>query len=364
MRLLFVTHIPEDDSNGVWKKIVSQVDSLKDIGYEVTLISFHDKNTINIQRSQGVKKIKTLHRYLFHFYLSMDIKKSFDLIYVRKPHGGLYPVGLSWFLKKMHRNNNPTIYMEIPTYPFKNESKGIFGKISSLIFDLEISKAKKYIYQFLVIGDLCNKLYNIPAKNIINGVNVNKISLLEKDIHTKTGEIVFLGVANLAYWHGYDRLISSITNYNGNLDVKFIIIGDNEPELSRLKGMSLGSDKIIFLGKMNTSQINEVLKTIDIGVDSLGRHRSGNNNNSSIKSKEYTAMGLPFIMSHDDSGFSEGLPFIFKCSPTDEPLDINAIINWYHNLPPSISSFESNYAKENFSWQSIFNKNLKRKGAK
>jgi len=361
MDILFLSHIPEDDSNGVWKKINSQVKSLRNLGHSVYLTYFKDKDTLTVEcNGRMIFEKKILHRYFWFFYLENKIKIKFDFIYVRKPHGGLYPLGMSFFLRKFKKCE---VVMEIPTYPFKNETTGVLGKISSLIFDTEMLLSKRYIDKFIVIGEDVKEIYGKECINIINGVNVEDVPFLGNIKNDRTS-IIFLGVANLSFWHGYDRLIDSIKNYHGDRNIKFLIVGDTEPEYSRLKSLSQSYSlkNIEFLGKLNSKQISELMIRTDICVDSLGRHRSGNNINSSIKSKEYTAMGIPFIMSHDDPAFGNDrdLNFIFKCLPNESPISMIEIINWYDNLKVETPKNERDYAVKNFTWDSIFNKIIKR----
>ncbi|WP_310516296.1 hypothetical protein, partial [Klebsiella pneumoniae] len=85
---------------------------------------------------------------------------------------------------------------------------------------------------------------------------------------------------------------------NGPYNVVFKIIGDTEPELSRLKKtvFTLGIEqKVQFCGRRSGDDLESEFYQAHLCIDALGRHRSGNDYNSSIKSKEYTARGLPFI---------------------------------------------------------------------
>lgn len=361
MNLLFISHIPEDDSNGVWKKILSQVNSLRVLGYDVTLVNFSVAGHLKISNeSDIIYERKIPHRYFFFHYLSGLINTKFDVIYVRKPHGGLYPLGFSRFLKKISTKGSNKIYMEIPTYPFRNESRGILGKLSSFIFDWQMKRSAKFIDKLFVIGDRVDDLYGIKAVNIVNGVDEGIIKSREVREPYQNGVIKFLGVANLTYWHGYDRLIKGIKNYNGDCSVFFTIVGDNEPEFSRLKNivLDLGLNNIEFKGRMNSLEIDNLVKNIDICVDSLGRHRSNNNINSSIKSKEYTALGVPFILSHIDPAFENEPEFIFKCVANDDPIDVDLVIEWFKRLPEDMSEKQKDFALNNFTWQSIFKKIL------
>ncbi|MCG8706888.1 glycosyltransferase [Brenneria sp. 4F2] len=357
MNILYVSHIAIDHSNGVWKKIKNQVNSLKGMGHNVDFTYFTAENKLAYLRDDEEEIFTIPHRYLYLFFLKKNVSKKYDVIYIRKPHGGFYPLFMSSFLKKMKSIGTKSIYLEIPTYPFKNESSSVKGKVSDFVFDTEMLLAKKHIDKIFTIGKKVNNLYNIDTYNIINGVDLDEVNLVSK-AKKENNTINFVGIANLSYWHGYDRLIQSLKSYDGNDNINFYIIGDTEPELSRLKKIAEDADipngHVIFLGRKTNSEINSIISNMDICVDSLGRHRSGNNFNSSIKSKEYTAMGMPFILSHIDDAYAEGVFFKYQCSADENIIDINDIVQWYKSLPTNFNEAEREYANEHFSWKKIF----------
>ncbi|ELL2804454.1 glycosyltransferase, partial [Escherichia coli] len=201
-----------------------------------------------------------------------------------------------------------------------------------------------------------SRILGINARSIGNGVDLNNVSKVETK--SNNDSFVFLGIANLMFWHGYDRLINALGKYNGSKKVFFYIVGDTEPEFSRLQILvkQLNLEKnVVFLGKKNKDEIIGLLEQTNVCVDALGRHRSGNNVNDSLKSKEYSAMGIPFIKSHID--YSLGNPFfVYQVSSDESDIDVNKIIEWYTYLPSDMNEKIRNYAESNFSWKLIMKK--------
>jgi hypothetical protein len=82
---------------------------------------------------------------------------------------------------------------------------------------------------------------------------------------------------------------------------------------------------------------------------------------SSLKSREYTARGIPFIMAGYDLDFDPIPDFVHCVSNSDEKIDFQAILNWFqrisqdHNLNKKIRD----YAVKNLDFQiklkNIFN---------
>lgn len=362
MKVLFLTHIEKNDSNGVWKKVKAQVDALINLGYSVDFLYRTTGKNAVLEKEGSEVDIPLLNKYLIFSEAKKIINDKYDVVYLRKPHGGGFPLSCARLLKHIRLNGlAEKLIMEIPTYPFKNEATGFKGKLSSAIFDFFMFKSKGFIDVIYYIGDGAKTIYNIEAISMGNGVDIKKVPVINKRIKTNDDPIVFIGVANLMFWHGYDRVIRSIYNYKGKNDIRFNIIGEGEPELTRLKSLTRElnlDDKVSFLGKKNKNEIVNIMCESDICIDALGRHRSGNNINDSLKSKEYTAMGMPFIKSHIDNSLGEQY-FIYQASSNDENLDIDDLITWYRELPKGYENVMRDFAQNNLTWEKIFESIIK-----
>lgn len=69
----------------------------------------------------------------------------------------------------------------------------------------------------------------------------------------------------------------------------------------------------------------------DIGIGSLGRHRSNITYIKTLKNREYAARGIPFVYSEIDDDF-EKMPYIMKVPANESPVDINKIIHFFIHL--------------------------------
>ena len=354
-KILFVTHNNQDKSDGVWKKINSQVSALRNIGGKVDFF-YMDNGFIIHDNGATKEKINCALNCKYFFYLSLRdyIKKNneiFNLAYIRKPHGGLFVLFLS-FLFSFIKKSGTKIFLEVPTYPYKKELTSYKNKFLDFIFDLSLPFFKKYIDEIIFMGELTDKIWGIKARRISNGIDVESITPIEEK-KISEDEFIIVGVANLESWHGYDRIIKGLYEYKGNVKVLFHIVGYSQPELSNLKKMvsQYSLEKyVIFHGKKSGEELDAILQEANVCLDALGRHRSGNNVNSSIKSKEYCARGLPFIKSHEDYSFRDE-EFIYQVSPNDEPININNIIQWRNGLAPGFASREREYAENYLTWE-------------
>ncbi|MCA6975823.1 MULTISPECIES: glycosyltransferase [Pectobacterium] len=354
-KILFATHNNADESDGVWKKISSQVSALRSMGASVDFFYMDDSIMVH-DDGFTLKKIESRYKckYFFYYDLKNYIKKEnkkFDLAYIRKPHGGLFVVFLAnllAFMKKMATK----IVIEVPTYPYKKEFKSYKEKSLDFIFDLSLFFFKKYIDEVTYMGDFTAEIWGVKSRRIANGIDIKSIKPIKEKKRKKEEEFIIVGVAKLEAWHGYDRLIEGLYHYRGNIQVLFNIIGYSPLEYDRLKSMvtkySL-EENVIFHGKKFGKDLDMLLENADVCVDAVARHRSGNNTNSSIKSKEYTARGLPFIKSHVDYSFGNE-EFILQVMADDKYIDINELIKWRDSLPSDFSKNEIDFAKKNLTW--------------
>ncbi len=359
-KILFITHNKENLSDGVWKKIVSQVSALRDMGAYVDFIYFDAEMNISIDNGTSGTIIlpPPLHKFLFYRVVSKNLNVDYDIVYARKPHGGLYSVFFSCFVNRIKECKSCSLVLEIPTYPYAREIKNFKDRISELFFSLCKRKFIKDVDLITYMGGEVSKIWGVNAVKIANGISLQGNPLINEK---KTcDKFIFTGVANLAFWHGYDRLILSVLNYEGDREIYLNIVGGVNDEYNRLSSICkdhVNSNRVIFKGQLQGEELDKVFNVTDVCVDSLGRHRSGNNENSSIKSKEFTAKGLPFIKSHIDSSFFN-VDFVYDVSPDDSLIDIDEVIEWRNNLPNGFSIKERNYASSNLTWEKQFCKVL------
>ena len=372
MNALFLIGEPLTDFGGVSKKILAQVDALKRLGMKVAFsyLETNDRNeligrSINGERIDKYSKTHIISEFqwrckyknLYHYIKEKEIK----LVFIRYIH--FANPFFNSFLKKL-KKNGIKILLEIPTYPYDQEYKDIkfTSKIVLLIEKFSRRKFKNYITRIITLTPYTT-IFGIPTIQISNGIDPDSINMIQNS--KSDNDIHLIGVASVAYWHGYDRVIEGLHNYycNGELDKKkvfFHIAGDNSNvESIRYKELVKKynlSNYVIFYGRKSGKELDMVFNKADIAVGSIGCHRISIKNVRSLKNREYCARGLPFFYSETDVDF-EKKDFIFKVPGNDNPIDIEEIINFVVK-----NKFDSvkirKYAIENLTWDKQFEKVL------
>lgn len=276
-------------------------------------------------------------------------KNDIEFIYIRYIHTASY--GYLKFLKEL-KKMGVLIIMEIPTYPYDKEYKKSFTlRYFKFLYE---KMARKYLGRYvdrIVTFSKDDYIFNSPTIKISNGINIDRIKEKKKTKKNK-GEINLIGVAGLAFYHGYDRMIKSIAEYyksNPQDSIKFHIVGEGpiKKDLEQLS-KDLGVEtKVIFYGAKSGEALEAIFDKCDIGVGCLGCHRKGLTQVSSLKNVEYCAKGIPFIYSEENKDFDK-MDFVCKISPNEDLIDINKIISFYNNL--KISSQEIREFSKRLTW--------------
>ncbi len=348
-RYLYIAEWNYSPSNGISKKIVAQVTALNKV--TPTDLCLIQSNKLTFNDEDIVKKDSSLFSRIVKYYILYKLikKNKYDLLYVRHINGFN---SLLFFLVTLFVGKRVFINIEVPTYPFTGEASQQSKSISTRINDFVQNNYKRSINSVTYMGTFTPEIWGIPAIQFDNGVNVNDYKLIKKVSFDDSLHII--GVGSLDFWHGYDRAIEGIATSKVNTILH--IVGNGQ-ELNRLKNLAknlMVEKKIIFYGKLHSSELDAVFEKCHLAIDSLGRHRSGNNYNSSIKSKEYCARGLPFIQSHIDEAFLDS-NFVLKVNANDTPINFDEVCKWYLELNKDAADIRC-FAKENLDWQKQFAK--------
>jgi len=355
MKALYISLVDITNNNiGVVKKIRSQVKGFRDSGIIFDIV-FLKEGTIYIEEYEKNYKIaENISTIDFYSYIKDNIPlKSYSFIYMRLPYPGKALLNL-WKVLKVSDN----FIIEIPTYPFLNESKNLKSKILNYILICQLYYFRESINLYTYMGAKRNEIFKNKCLRVYNCVDSDSLNIKSSLNTKKDKRLNFIGVAQLATWHGYDRLIRSIYEYKKNkyeYHIKFYIIGNNlegcnEKEyLQKLVRELDLIDDVIFVPAKDSHQLNDYFNICDVAVDSLARHRSNNYYNCSLKSKEYCVRGVPFIKSHEDDSFND-CGFVYDCKPDESIIDLEGIIDWYLKLDDTATSIR-NYGVNVFSWK-------------
>ena len=216
-----------------------------------------------------------------------------------------------------------------------------------------LKKQKKWVDIFVLTSIACT-IKGVRTVNILNGINPTQIK--QKNMCESSETIKLLAVANVSYWHGFDRIIKGLAEYKGERKVEFVVVGEGSElnELKRLVNSYSLEEKVSFRGLKFGEELDQCFEECSVAVGSLGLHRLGITP-SSLKSREYMARGIPFVMTDTESMEKDSTitSYIHEVQGNDTPVNIDEIVKWVDKMDMQQASEElRKYAVQHCSWNS------------
>lgn len=361
MNILFLIFHGLSPVSGISKKIRYQTDGLRANGHEVAFCHYeiredgHKVRMIDekILEDYGTGKLAAFKKRIgydaiYRYILENNIK----LVYIRSYHNA-NPFTIR-FYRKLKKSGIKAV-MEIPTYPYDQEYRDapFFWRLELLtdkIFRKSMAKALEAIVTFTDN----NNIFGQKTICISNGIDFNAIPL-KQQLNDTTNEIHLIGVAEVHYWHAYDRVISGLCEYyhtHPTRKVYLHIVGglgiyeqQSFAALIRKYGLQ---NQVLLYGQKQGEELEQLFEKCDFAIGSLGRHRSGIDKIKTLKNREYAARGIPFIYSETDGDF-EGMPYILKAPADESPIEIEKILDFYDSL--TLAPQEIRDSIKNLSWK-------------
>lgn len=357
-RILFIYRVNRNSPSniGVIKKLKGQVDACVAMGHEVDYVT-HDNEYLCLNQDRIDKKRNwnlSVVKFRFFYYLKsqMSIQK-YDCIVIRY---GLSNYHFIQFLKHIkHRNAKVKIAIDMPTYPYRKEYKGLMSRAVLLLDSLFQRQLNRYV-DFVWHSGTEKELFSIPTLFFNNGVNENEIVLRNVAQGNRLSFRLF-AMGKWQYWHGLDRLLLGIKKWKEKglniFNLRLDIAGDG-PVISELKTLARAleiDDYITWHGVLSGERLTCLMSQADMGIGTLGLYRKGLHVDSSLKHRGYCAAGLPFVLSSSDADFPKTLSFIHYVPSDDSEINILELKSFYDNLDSKVSEQMFHHAQDNLSWK-------------
>ena len=365
MKILFLVYHGFSDESGISKKIHYQVKGLRQNGHEVHLC-YYDFDTRGhrcryvddkVIKDYGLGNMAAIRaRIDLGCICRYCVDNGIEIVYARS-FMNASPVLVRLF-RKLNRHGIKCV-TEIPTYPYDQEFKGYPLKYKiPLYIDMMYRSALASKMQAIVTFSSEKTIFGKRTICISNGIDLDSIPIhnpkKQQDIH-------LIAVAEIHYWHGFDRLVAGFGEYyksnpNGR-KVYFHVVGWEDDRGTTSNGYltveqmarKYGIEKyIINHGKLFGEKLDEVFNQCVFAIGSLGRHRSGITEIKTLKNREYAARGISFIYSENDSDFDDK-PYIIKASADESPINVGEIIDYIDNH--DINPAEIRKTVEHLSWK-------------
>ncbi len=342
-------------SDGVIKKIMLEIRTMNELGFEVSYIFrkdgvyylFESGHVTKILDSTGtwrydLIKLSKLLRNLIKW-------QNYSRFYFRFEGTNM---SLHRLLSHIHKHSPQCeIMAEIPTMakkwepgtPWSGIAKFFIKKINNQIFSSNIDR--------IITFDENKRIFGRPCINIENFADVE--SLPVRAFKPRDIKFHILGVAMMTPSHGFDRVIRGIKKYylnGGDKKIIFHIVGRGPAQepLQQLTQKLAIEDSIVFEGVKATDEISSLVNICHVAVGALAIFRKRCAKASELKIREYCARAIPFI-------YSAYEPMLDDCDwclkvPNDESeVDIQDVIEFAEKVNHTIDFDKSmrDFAIEN-----------------
>jgi hypothetical protein len=360
LKVLFFIFHGFSDHNGISKKIWGQINGLKQNAAQVTLCYYTVEATghrvwkinedvlVDLGTGTWAKIRKRIDYRAIGQYV---LENNFSLVYIRSDHNA-NPFTIQ-LVKKMHQSG-ATVVMEVPTYPYDQEYDTPKMKIELFIDRLYRRQLAKQLDAVVTFSNY-DVIFGQKTLKISNGIDFSAIPV-RHPLATKKDEIHLLAVAEIHYWHGFDRLIQGLALFkkqHPKHQVLFHLVGELSGERERqeilvpIQQQGL-QEQVILHGALWGTALDDLFDIADFAIGSLGRHRTGIDVIRTLKNREYAARGIPFIYSESDPDFDDR-DYILKAKPDESPIDIQQILDFINRNKKSPEAIRASI--KGLSWQ-------------
>lgn len=349
--------------SGITKKIAAQVTAFEKCGMNMELcyhdydndqnsiIKVNDKDIANFGKGFASKLSKRFSYTAIYNYIENN---RIDFIYLRSyNNANPFLVDFAARLKKDKR----ICVLEIPTYPYDDEFKEArrSDRIKLYLDKLYRNLLASKLAYIITYTDLPS-IFGQKTICISNGVDFDEISMKKKYRDDFESVVHLLIVAELHYWHGVDRAISGMANYyNTKPKTKVILHIVGKPYTpaglklqEQVKNLKL-EEFVLFHGPLWGEALDDIFELADIGIGSLGRHRSNIYKIKTLKNREYAARGIPFVYSETDEDLDK-MPYVLKVPADESALNISDVLYFRQHIHLSPSQIRNSIITT-LSWQ-------------
>lgn len=289
--------------------------------------------------------------------------KRYDYVILRYPNGD--PSGIEFASKYNIITEHHT--MEIPEYLSHLKSE-----VSPIIRVLKMTRLKlerRYGHEILshvkgIIGvtdEIMNAELNrvnkaIPSATIPNGIAVKNITQTGfKPFDGKTLDLIMIA-GSFSPWHGLERIISSINLYKGKVTINFHIVGNITK--NDISSLPYDCSKVTFHGLKYGAEHDQIMKGMNCAVSTMALYKKDMNEACSLKTREYTARGIPFVLAYKDPDLQhvdKDCEFYLSFANDESEIQIEKIISFAGRMTKkshkeSISDYMREYALKYMDW--------------
>ena len=374
LKILYLTFNDPYASLGVYKKELSFCNAIGKVCTELGIhfkginIFAREHSNINSLEDSEYFELKEVNDSLHKIFSRVRLMRSFFRIrpvfkdtYEEIKRFSPNVIVSRYYILHLPALFNPKKVKKNILFISEHQSKEIeelrMGLLHFIFSRFERLKAKKFFRNVDAVVGVTSEIakYEIERANrkipyfiLTNGIDVEKYKV-KKFLKFKgdTLKMIFVGLTTNR-WHGLDRLLIGMKNYNGNVKLELNVVGSTTKDIRNLVKLLHLEKEVEFHGHKYGKELDEIFDNSHIAISTLGIHRKNLKYGSTLKVREYMARGITFVISHIDEDIENSFPLYLKLSSNDNPINMYDLIEFtreiYITYGISISSVMRNYA--------------------
>ena len=310
MRIIHITAI-RNLNPGQRKQIESEVAAAKCIdGAQWKSIAIHDSLPKNPWERQVPYPFRRIFlRYLYAWYVIAKYARQNDYVLVRHMPFDIFGMLLAPFVR-----NRVTIHHACEPAELRIVRQNWKGRVAALV---ETITGFSVISSAIAVAGVTSEISVYEANRCFrtkpyfdfpNGIAVDNFDPLSDNRSDNTVEAAFI-CGEFTDWHGLDLFFDAVENSDGTV-LRIHLIGKLLPkQKERLMASEKLQKAFLTYGVLGTQEYIPILEKCDFGIGSFALFRKGLEEASTLKVREYLAMGLPVYSGHKDTAFPKEFPY-------------------------------------------------------
>ena len=358
--MISVNDMSSSESPGVTKKLSGQFKAFQSLGHEVYHLCLNGGNGVLIGNGEKEVVVPTKPKAyftivsLFLMAPKLCAEHHIDMCYIR------YPLA-DWAFMRMVKGLHGLcrVVVEIPTYPYDHQVVANANMVTRINFFQDKRNRRRLSRYVDLITNYDNQteIYSTPCVSLTNGIDITRVRYLGDELVYKN-DIQLIGVARIQHHHGYDCLVEGMRKYyqvHSTPKVYFHIVGDGEAraELEDMVTKYALGEYIIFHGVLTGKALEEAYLSCNTAVGELAAPQNEQKTTSSLKNKEYCAVGIPIIHVVRDNAVPCDAPYYKLLEHDGTSVDVRGIVEYFEFVKshPEIHKQMRRYAEEHLSWE-------------
>jgi len=368
MKLAYINYFPKSPL-GITDRLLFMQEAANQIG--LNNLEFIILSPVNFKPFNNLKRIQYKNIFLYSKYIELCRRytiiekkinlEKYDRIILRYP--GADASGLKFMQQYEVITEHHTMELEENKAFLKSNMSLSSKKLSR---QLRIILLKKYHSDIIknvkgIIG-VTHEIaeyeakftdFKVPYKCISNGINTRSVQHTKFQLFDgRNLNIAFMATYN-SPWHGLNRILSSLNNFSSLIHIKLHLIGQD----FHLPQVLNKNVRIIRHGIKTKTDLDKILLGMNIAISTMALYKNRMKEASPLKTRNYTARGLPFIIAYDDPDLiyvDESMKFFLKFPNNNGLIDFEEVIDFVSNISKrkdDISAYMRLYAEEYMDWK-------------